>query len=83
MMVIYKSLQIFTNFFILYFILDSDSEGNSALKTAWGELAAIERETKRYKEIKVQTEKDLELCRQKGVALEDVRIFYEIIKVIV
>lgn len=53
---------------------DSDSEGSSALKTAWGELAAIERETKRYKEIKSATEKDLELCRQKGVALEDVII---------
>lgn len=51
--------------------LDSDSEGNIALKSAWSELAAIEREAKRYKEIREQTEKDLELCRQKGVALED------------
>lgn len=34
-------------------------------------MAAIEREAKRYKEIREQTEKDLELCRQKGVALED------------
>lgn len=52
-------------------IADSDSEGNIALKSAWSELAAIEREAKRYKEIREQTEKDLELCRQKGVALED------------
>lgn len=52
-------------------LLDSDSEGNIALKSAWSELAAIEREAKRYKEIREQTEKDLELCRQKGVALED------------
>lgn len=52
--------------------LDSDSEGSVALKTAWMELSAIERETKRYKEVKATTEKDLELCRQKGVALEDV-----------
>lgn len=51
--------------------LDSDSEGNIALKSAWSELAAIEREGKRYREIREQTEKDLELCRQKGVALED------------
>lgn len=50
---------------------DSDSEGNIALKSAWSELAAIEREAKRYKEIREQTEKDLEMCRQKGVALED------------
>lgn len=49
-----------------------DSEGNTALKTAWSELAAIEKEAKRYKDIKTTTEKDLELCRQKGVSLEDV-----------
>lgn len=36
------------------------------------ELSAIERETKRYTEVKATTEKDLESCRQKGVALEDV-----------
>lgn len=57
-------------------ITDSDSEGSSALKTAWGELAAIERETKRYQEVKAATEKDLELCRQKGVALEDVSLIF-------
>lgn len=52
---------------------DSDSgEGNTALKTAWSELSAIERETKRYNDIKIATEKDLEQCREKGVALEDV-----------
>lgn len=51
--------------------IDSDSEGNIALKSAWSELAAIEREARRYKEIREQTEKDLESCRQKGVALED------------
>lgn len=55
----------------LFYPIDSDSEGNIALKSAWSELAAIEREAKRYKEIREQTEKDLELCRQKGVALED------------
>lgn len=52
-------------------IPESDSEGSVALKSAWSELAAIEREAKRYKEIRENTEKDLELCRQKGVALED------------
>lgn len=42
-----------------------------ALKSAWSELAAIEREAKRYKEIREAAERDLELCRKKGVTLED------------
>lgn len=45
-----------------------------ALKNAWGELAAIEKETRRYKEIREKTEHELELCRQKGVKLEDVGV---------
>ncbi|XP_030563893.1 kinesin-like protein KIF19 [Drosophila novamexicana] len=50
---------------------DVESEGSVALKNAWGELAAIEKETRRYKEIREHTEHELELCRQKGVKLED------------
>uniref|UniRef100_A0A1I8M6Z6 Kinesin motor domain-containing protein n=1 Tax=Musca domestica TaxID=7370 RepID=A0A1I8M6Z6_MUSDO len=50
---------------------DIESEGSIALKNAWGELAAIEKETRRYKEIRERTEQELELCRQKGVQLED------------
>ncbi|XP_037808588.1 kinesin-like protein KIF19 [Lucilia sericata] len=50
---------------------DIESEGTIALKNAWGELAAIEKETRRYKEIRERTEQELELCRQKGVQLED------------
>lgn len=50
---------------------DADSEGSLALRSAWSELAAIEREAKRYREIREATERDLELCRKKGVALED------------
>ncbi|XP_058445584.1 kinesin-like protein KIF19 isoform X2 [Malaya genurostris] len=50
---------------------DSDSEGNSALRSAWSELSAIEKEVKRYREIRLATEHDLEKCRKKGVALED------------
>ncbi|XP_058826212.1 kinesin-like protein KIF19 [Topomyia yanbarensis] len=50
---------------------DSDSEGNSALRSAWSELSAIEKEVKRYREIRLATEHDLEECRKKGVALED------------
>jgi len=44
------------------------------LKNAWGELAAIEKETRRYKEIRERTEHELEQCRQKGVKLEDVSL---------
>lgn len=54
----------------LYFV-ESDTEGSLALRSAWNELSAIEREAKRYKEIREGTERDLELCRKKGVALED------------
>lgn len=56
-------------------ILDSDSEGNSALRSAWNELSAIEKEVKRYREIRVTTENDLEECRKRGVALEDVSMY--------
>lgn len=44
------------------------------MKNAWGELAAIEKETRRYKEIRERTEHELEQCRQKGVKLEDVSL---------
>ncbi|SPP88090.1 kinesin-like protein KIF19 [Drosophila guanche] len=50
---------------------DVESEGSVALKNAWGELAAIEKENRRYKEIRERTEQELEQCRQKGVKLED------------
>ncbi|XP_055550536.1 kinesin-like protein KIF19 [Wyeomyia smithii] len=50
---------------------DSDSEGNSALRSAWNELSAIEKEVKRFNEIRASTEHELEECRKKGVALED------------
>ncbi|KAH8383781.1 hypothetical protein KR009_010514, partial [Drosophila setifemur] len=50
---------------------DIESEGSVALKNAWGELAAIEKENRRYKEIRERTELELEQCRQKGVKLED------------
>jgi kinesin family protein 18/19 len=49
-----------------------ESEAASALRNAWNELAAIERETKRYRDIRTNTEKDLEECRKRGVGLEDV-----------
>lgn len=48
------------------------SEETSALRNAWNELGAIERETKRYRDIRANTERDLEECRKRGVTLEDV-----------
>lgn len=50
----------------------ADSVGNNALKTAFSELQGIEKETRRYKEIREQTERELEETRQRGIALEDV-----------
>lgn len=50
----------------------SDDEATSALRNSWNELGAIERETKRYRDIRANTEKELEDCRKRGVALEDV-----------
>lgn len=50
----------------------SDSEANSALRNAWNELGGIERETKRYRDIRSSTERELEECRKRGVSLEDV-----------
>ncbi|CAO1436451.1 unnamed protein product [Diamesa hyperborea] len=49
----------------------SDSEANSALRNAWNELGGIERETKRYRDIRSSTERELEECRKRGVSLED------------
>lgn len=51
-----------------------ESESASALRNAWNELAAIERETKRYRDIRINTERELEDCRKRGVALEDVSL---------
>uniref|UniRef100_A0A182STL9 Kinesin motor domain-containing protein n=1 Tax=Anopheles maculatus TaxID=74869 RepID=A0A182STL9_9DIPT len=44
----------------------SDSEGCSALRSAWSELASIEKEVKRYRHIRTTTEHELEECRKKG-----------------
>uniref|UniRef100_A0A182MZU1 Kinesin motor domain-containing protein n=1 Tax=Anopheles dirus TaxID=7168 RepID=A0A182MZU1_9DIPT len=49
----------------------SDSEGCSALRSAWSELGSIEKEVKRYRQIRTTTEHELEECRKKGVGLED------------
>lgn len=57
---------------ITFFQNTLDSVGNNALKTAYSELQGIEKETRRYKEIREQTERELEDTRQRGIALEDV-----------
>lgn len=46
------------------------------MKTAYSELQGIEKETRRYKEIREQTEQELEETRQRGIALEDVSLFF-------
>ncbi|XP_068915073.1 kinesin-like protein KIF19 isoform X3 [Tenebrio molitor] len=46
-------------------------EGETAVQQAWGELADIEREQERWSELRTHIEQKLEVCRQRGVALED------------
>ena len=52
--------------------------GETAVQQAWGELADIEREQERWSELRTHIEQKLEVCRQRGVALEDVSdwLFY-------
>ncbi|XP_063916850.1 kinesin-like protein KIF19 isoform X2 [Zophobas morio] len=45
--------------------------GETAVQQAWGELADIEREQERWSELRTHIEQKLEVCRQRGVALED------------
>lgn len=51
---------------------DVDVEGETAVQQAWTELADIEREQERWSELRTHIEQKLEMCRQRGVALEDV-----------
>lgn len=46
--------------------------GETAVQQAWGELADIEREQERWSELRTHIEQKLEVCRQRGVSLEDV-----------
>ncbi|XP_018575134.1 kinesin-like protein KIF19 [Anoplophora glabripennis] len=50
---------------------DIDAEGEAAVQQAWAELADIEREQDRWSELRTHIEQKLEVCRQRGVALED------------
>jgi hypothetical protein len=49
------------------------AEGDGALQIAWSELALIEKEQEHYTELRAGTEQELETCRQKGAALENVK----------
>lgn len=53
---------------------DGELEGEVAIQQAWTELADIEREQERWSELRTHIELKLEMCRQRGVALEDVMI---------
>ncbi|KAJ8979399.1 hypothetical protein NQ317_015828 [Molorchus minor] len=50
---------------------DGESEGEAAVQQAWTELADIEREQERWSELRTHIEQKLEICRQRGVTLED------------
>lgn len=49
-----------------------DTGGDGPLQMAWFELSFIEKEQERYAELRASTERELEDCRQRGAALENV-----------
>ncbi|KAL3272874.1 hypothetical protein HHI36_014335, partial [Cryptolaemus montrouzieri] len=51
--------------------IDEDAESEVAIQQAWRDLADIEREQDRWSELKTHIEQKLEICRQRGVSLED------------
>ena len=56
----------------LRFINDT-KEIEVPVEQAWNELEEVNRELEKYAETRAATEKELESCRQRGVALENVR----------
>lgn len=46
--------------------------GDGPLQIAWSELSFIEKEQERYAELRASTERELENCKQRGAALENV-----------
>lgn len=57
---------------------DVEAEGEMAIQQAWTELADIEREQERWSELRTHIEQKLEMCRQRGVTLEDVCGFVDL-----
>lgn len=51
---------------------DTDVDGEMSVQHAWAELADIEREQERWAELRSHVEEKLEICRKRGVELEDV-----------
>jgi hypothetical protein len=47
-------------------------EGDGPLQMAWSELSFIEKEQEQYAELRASAERELEDCRQRGAALENV-----------
>lgn len=45
------------------------------MEQAWSELASLEQEQERARAERSAAERELEIVRQRGAALEDVRIF--------
>lgn len=54
--------------------MDGDVDGELSVQHAWAELADIEREQERWAELRAHVEEKLEICRKRGVELEDVSI---------
>jgi hypothetical protein len=52
----------------------SDTDASEDLQRAWIELAAIEREQEKHAELRESIERELEDCRQRGAALEEVSV---------
>lgn len=50
-------------------------EDDGPLQMAWSELSFIEKEQEQYAELRASTERELEDCRQRGAALENVMQF--------
>jgi hypothetical protein len=54
-------------------------EGDGPLQMAWSELSFIEKEQEQYAELRASTEHELEGCRQRSAALENVIHFVTIL----
>lgn len=50
----------------------SGLDGDLSVQHAWSELADIEREQERWAELRSHVNEKLEICRKRGVELEDV-----------
>lgn len=60
--------------------MDGETEGELAIQHAWTELADIEREQERWSELRTHIEQKLEVCRQRGVSLEDVSSSFQLFR---